>query len=937
MYGYPKVIIGVQDNGGEASSYTGVLAAAAGNFIRGSIEPRLINDFRELKAYYTPDATINKSCSIDYLNCEQILKTNGMVISRVIQVPNHAGILFTYQKTAPLSKRIKFRSVNLDIDQNYEFTTPSELFFINTLHPGSWSENWGIQLGKGTLPDTFKLEVVSNLFENDNSIIKSGGIVRESFDNLNFINFADMINGASQYIEIMFNDSLDANGITEFFSILNDITVLSVVSTSVAATSSELFTKSKYDIAIDETINDTLNDTVVLMINGNRYECTGLSPADTIDYFKNNINEPFVTANVLSPVAPNIIPSLELIEDAAVITSRFYDNYDNITKSIIPNYNKVIEIDNAVAGRVYELSVSGTVIKVRYENSSYTDSQDVHNYKLASLISDAISKQVSSLGVTVEAFAKSTFTHYVGANKTILHKACVVITDRNSNLDLTTIDYTVTKTKDNLKLNDHFVLNYKVETANPDNITFNNIVDFDGGVGHTYSSIAIAVADNFSIPTIELTETKVGKDYFINNKLVNNVDFGIWQPNRYVFKNGEAFLLHAMDPGAWGDDIQISITRNPRKLKYTNTFMIEVDVRGISESFEVSLNKSAIDSSRRSLFIEEVLNSSRFIRVVMNPLYEDDGNYLPIETTVVDATDGYLEKYLSFNMTGGKDGIPTESAYIKAYEKLKNIKNYQINLVNSLGNPSDRVISSVKEITDEIKARSVISVPLQVTMTKDIDKIVGWKKNMSFDYRTILLINDVIDFSSAHDKDVILAPDAQWTKFAGKVFLDYKRVCEPVAGIEKTLISGISGTVVEFGDTELDILSESGINAITSTTQGYQIISQRSASVVPGFLDRFNVSMLTLFQTYQLHQILAPYLNRLNIPAVRQEIDTVLRLYLTRLETSGCILAGWDVSVLPVVGDIHAVDAKIFETPAASLDLIEGTLNLTRDGIKFSL
>lgn len=936
MYGVPRVDVRVKDSGGEASTPTSIITGVAGETIRGPITPRLVADLREFKYYFTTSGEFNKQCSIDYLNIEKILKSSAVVLSRVIEVPTHASILFFYQKTANAGSKIKFRAMSLDLDTDYEFTSDAELFTVTAAHPSSWCENWGVQIGKGTLPSTFKLEVVSNLFETDLSVIKSGGIVRESFDNLNFINFADIINLNSSFIKVNLNELLDANGITEFFSILNDITAYSIVPSTIPATATEIYTKSAYDYAIDPVVNDTMNDTVVLEINGNRYESTGHNLANTIADLNSKINEPFVSTSVVS-VAGN--PTLKLVEDSVNLTFQKVDNYSSVTTTVIPGLNQVIKVGNAVAGRKYKITFAGIEVVVRYENSSYTDSQAVHNYKLASLIADAVNKAVYPLGAKAEVFDAGLFSYYTGGTKVQMAEASVVITDPKNNLSFTTTPFfglTVEKTKDNLVVNDTYVLNYKVETVNPDNITFKNIVDFDGGSGHAYSNLVVSVADNFIIPTLELSTDAVAKNYFTANKFINNIDFSIWQPERYNFKNKEAILLTAADPGQWGDSIQVSINRNERKLKYTNTFILEVDVNGITEAFEVSLNKSAKDSSRRSLYIEDVLASSRFIRAYVNPLYEEDLNFLPIETTVIDANDDFNEKYISFNLSGGRDGIASDSAFINAYDKLKDVGNIQINLVNSLGHPSNKVIGKVVNVAKEITARSAVSVPSAITLTKDVNKILEWKKLMSLDSDTICLINDVVEYSSVFDRDVILAPDAYWTSFAGQVFHDYGRVCEPVAGIEKTLLVGISGTIAEFRGEELNLLTEAGINAVAASTSGYEIVSQRSASTVPGFLDRFNVSMLTLFQTYQLKQILKPYLNRLNIPATRNEIDIAIKLYLTTVQTSGCILDGWQVEVSPVLGDIHAVDVKIYETPSASLDLIVATLNLTRSGIKFS-
>lgn len=124
---------------------------------------------------------------------------------------------------------------------------------------------------------------------------------------------------------------------------------------------------------------------------------------------------------------------------------------------------------------------------------------------------------------------------------------------------------------------------------------------------------------------------EVGHCITIEGNLDATKDKVIYKVQQSEFEKRDSFLVYALYPGKWGNDVTVNIKASE---DYENAFIIETYYKGVKmESFEVTKTHQ-LDGFGRQMYIEDVINGkSGYIKVISNPDDVDDEGNLRVPLT----------------------------------------------------------------------------------------------------------------------------------------------------------------------------------------------------------------------------------------------------------------------------------------------------------------
>lgn len=928
------------DKGINAGSPLGVTVGAAFFPKMGPLGVTNVSNYNDLLRNFTPYETLNRGYSNEYSHLKYILLRNkNVLVSRVIETPKNAGIVFYWDSA---SKQIKIKNIILKTDEDYKFANKSEFLVISTKLPGAWSENAGLQFSAGTAPSTLKIEVILGLFENKKSVITSGGYIVEKFDNLHFDhttvdNFIEMINYDSNFIEVHYNRDAFSEPVEEFkklkklgsFNFVPSVIEKTVTGTNNIGVAPETLNGTIELNRVETVISDfVLDNTYTIYVNGNRYEVS------TQDTFVDNEEK---LLNKFKSVIESVETNLEITVNKDEHSFIMVEKVGSLTFNSTGKDKLDITVASAIPNQSYKFQVLNEDFEIKFISKS--NNVELNKKLLASEIATILTERLTDVEIHL-----------------IDDKISIRSVDASLNLGQYIV-HPVEKLMSNLKVSRVSVLNYRIGVngiVDPSMISskyvFKNIVDFDGATGHTYASLSVFGSQTPKLPTVNLINRATG-DFEYSDAIVALEDerkidilpYSIWNHKTYKFREGELFLILAKNPGDWANDIEVSISNeNDQRLRYTNTFMIDVKFGAYSEQFEVTLDKDQKSGYNRTMFVSDVVNSeSRYINILVNPAISDDDLKLikPESTSVIDSVT-QKEYPVAVKLTGGYDGSPLASEYINAINKFKG-DNYGVKVLASLGNEFDDYLRALSNVGDEIEALPVVSVPRALTLSKDVDRIVKWARSLNFQDTGAVYINSVLEFEPDLNYDVEITGDTIFASFVGEVVRKYKRVSEPVAGLEKTAITGVKGTLINITAGEEDRLYDNNINPVTTLNNIIYLNGQKTMKQLPGFLDRINVKLYTLFKKPVLREILNRYRHRLHHPEVRNEIVVALTASFQNDVNEGSIKPGFkiqcDENNNPESGDQHELYINGAICPVESIEWIFSNFALTKNAVSVKL
>lgn len=328
----------------------------------------------------------------------------------------------------------------------------------------------------------------------------------------------------------------------------------------------------------------------------------------------------------------------------------------------------------------------------------------------------------------------------------------------------------------------------------------------------------------------------------------------------------KVLLIYGANPGKWNNDISFKLTNyssNPQKVREPDAFLIEV-YQGTSlvESFLASRDPEKKDGYGKTIYVEDVLLRSSFIRAIDN--------------VAIDHTVRPKDQATLLILAGGTDGDSvTDSVMIDAIKKLEAVDEYPLAVIFDSGWTTPAYQTSIIDICERRgDCAFVFSVPFEVEASDDyMNAILNYKLetlNSVSSYGGIwtshLRISD-----TDNNREVLVAPSAH---VAGKIAYvwDTFEPWIPAAGNKRGGLN-VLGVHRTFTPGQMDVLYDANINPIRwKRGKGTTIWGQKTLQTRPSDLDRMNARLLLCVIKPAIKELLEDYL--FDLATVENDLGT---------------------------------------------------------------
>lgn len=351
----------------------------------------------------------------------------------------------------------------------------------------------------------------------------------------------------------------------------------------------------------------------------------------------------------------------------------------------------------------------------------------------------------------------------------------------------------------------------------------------------------------------------------------------VTDPTAVAFQNDELLLVHAIDGGAFGKDIAVKVRSTTDA---DNAFYIDVFLRGNEvspvESFLCSRVQGQKDGYGRNIYVENVMKSSLYIRVINNVVVAD------VTLPKVQASALYL--------TAGSDGAAVaDSHLLAALSEFNKKEQYPLTVVMDGGHTTSAFQVAIDTLC---KTRQdcvgILSTPYaaEVSSTYMTD-IIAWRTtslNLNSSYSALYTPHLQIQ-DKYNDRKVWISPDGH---VAGSISFSANQyeVWYPPAGYKRGVLN-VLDTARKFEDGELDLLQDAQVNPIKKTFgRGIVIWGQKTLLSRPSSLDRLNARLALIVIEPALKSFMEDYQFDLvtdsDLVIIKEKIDNYLETIKTR-------------------------------------------------------
>jgi len=398
----------------------------------------------------------------------------------------------------------------------------------------------------------------------------------------------------------------------------------------------------------------------------------------------------------------------------------------------------------------------------------------------------------------------------------------------------------------------------------------------------------------------------------------------------------EIFIIYASNQGVWGDKVGFKIITDPDTVKEPNAFIIEVyreDNQSIPiESYTVSRVEGHKDGFGRNIYIEDVLESSNYIRVRDNAAVDE--STLPKEQSTI------------LFLNAGDDGLAvTDAEMITAAQTMSNPDDLPLTVLMDGGFATPAYGQELENICNLETGRgdcvAILSVPFSDEASSTyLADIIDYRKtelnlNSSF---AALYTPHVKIYDRFNDRAIFIAPDG----FAGAAIsfsaANYE-VWFPPAGFKRGNFTALD-LRRRFTTAEMDSLQAEGINPLRFVPgRGLVVWGQKTLLSRPSALDRLNVRLLLIAIEPGIEEALEDFLFDLNDEATRSIVTAILESFLgdiqarRGLQDYNVICDSTNNSATDI--DEGRLNVDIYIKPIRSVELIPVRMIITATGLSF--
>jgi hypothetical protein len=457
------------------------------------------------------------------------------------------------------------------------------------------------------------------------------------------------------------------------------------------------------------------------------------------------------------------------------------------------------------------------------------------------------------------------------------------------------------------------------------------------------SAVATALAsathslDDFTASAVSEVVSIVNVSNGLCNKPTNGntgwaTDPSITTQGAIADTSKDCFLLYAINPGAWNNDISIKIETylsDPDTVQLEDAFIIYVYYKSTPvEEHLCSKLQTLKDSNGNNIYLETKLESSEYIRGIDS---DADTIYPVAQSTALD-----FDK--------GSDGSTvTDSNMTSALADFNNPDDLYINLFMDGGWATP---AYARAIVTMCEARGdcfgILSTPYSdeaaSTYMTDIVNYRKYEANINSRYAAIFTPHVKI-YDEANGRNLYVSPDGYVAGVISYTAVNYEPWYAP-AGLRRGVID-VLDIVRRFDKGQRDILYAAGINPIRFIPgKGIAVWGQKTLYGTPSALQRINCQMLLLVIQPALKETLESYEFEFNDELTRNDIDILISDYMGEVKAKRGV---YDFRVVcdttnntAAVIDQEKMYADLYIKPTKVAEEIILTTIITKSSVSFA-
>jgi len=347
------------------------------------------------------------------------------------------------------------------------------------------------------------------------------------------------------------------------------------------------------------------------------------------------------------------------------------------------------------------------------------------------------------------------------------------------------------------------------------------------------------------------------------------------------------------------------------------------------EQFVVSLDTSKTNGYGQNMYIEDVLQSSRYIRAMVNPL--SSGDPRPIVDPIYFA--------------GGKDGgAITDGDMMLAADAFANKGSYPLTVLMDGGWATPfygKHIDSI--VTNRKDSIAILSTPYDKEASLNyLNDLVDYRRNILNigSSHAALFSPHLKIYDKYNDRPIFVAPDGYASAAISYSAYNYE-MWYPPAGFKRGMVNAVDCRR-RFSDGEMDYLYDNDINPVRFFPgKGISIWGQKTLLGRASALDRMNVRLLLIVLEPAIASALENFLFELNDVATRKRVESMINSYMETIKGRGGVYDFMtqcdDDNNTDNDIDNHILNVHVFIKPTIDVEYIPFKMVIMRTGMSFEL
>lgn len=404
---------------------------------------------------------------------------------------------------------------------------------------------------------------------------------------------------------------------------------------------------------------------------------------------------------------------------------------------------------------------------------------------------------------------------------------------------------------------------------------------------------------------------------------------GVADPVAREFELDEAFCITGSNQGTWNNDISIQLDDNTSK--EPDSFTIKVIRKNIVvETHVVSRIEGKRDGYNRNIFIEDVLQSSNYIRAYNNPAVAENAVLLYASRKV---------------LAGGENGnATTDGQMILLADILKNVDEVPMTLFCDGGRSTAPYHTAMIEVVESRKdSVALLSTPYVAEANSDyLNEVVKYRTetlNANTSYAA-LYSSHVKVYDKFNDRSIYVSPDGYAAAIISATAAS-QEIWYPPAGFRRGKLN-VTDVRRRYSKGEMDYLYDNGINPIRfAPGRGIVIWGQKTLLARPSSLDRLNVRLLLITIEPAIAEALEDFVFEFNDDSTRAIVRAMINSYMSNNKARRGV---YDFRVKCDADnnsdediDNNIMNVWLFVKPSKSAEFIKFTTAITRTGMSFEL